>query len=720
MFIPMLYVFVTLAGLCIIIMSLGRQRVLNDSLSYWTGIAFINIFITNIFYILSWPGLLANGLPIIGHNTNTSAWIMIIENIIIATIFLISSLISWPGKSALRGSKWVISVAGWTFVVLLLNILLFHFENQLPLLVINNKFTLLSKSTVVLLLVITLPATILMVLRYRSSEDQFTGFVSLMLVLLLFTYIEQLMSVSRYALLWYLGRLTGVFGFIVLLFGLLLEYLNLYKREEEKGRRLSESERKTNEILNAITDSSFLIDKNWVIIQINDKALEFFGLKREDIVDKLYWDVFPVTLGTFIEDNFRKAVAQNITFSFEMHSMVKEAWIEMHLYPSLEGLTVRFRDITERKRIEEALMESEEKYRNIVESANEGIWIVDGNRKTTYANCRMASMLGYTVEEMLIKPWQTFVYENDIESSELRIRNRKTGTGRRESYEHKLRQKDGTPVWVLIHASLLYDNGAKYLGSISLITDITDLKQKELDLEENEIKLKELIATKDKFFNIIAHDLKNPFTSLIGSSELLVENIDQMQNEQIKTLAFILNESSKNGYGILLNLLDWSRSQTGMLKVNPEKVNLHKLIDDQMLALAHISSNKEIEVISVVNKDIQFTSDKNILSTILRNLISNALKFSYRKGSVTISASQNNSYYIISVRDNGIGISPEKMENIFTLETNVSTPGTENEQGTGLGLKLCKEFIQKIGGEIWVESVEKRGSEFKFSIPNMA
>ena len=197
-----------------------------------------------------------------------------------------------------------------------------------------------------------------MISKYRHTKDPMTGFISLLMVLILFTYIEQLMSVNRYALLWYTGRIIGVLSYVVLLFGLLREYINLYSREEEKSRGLIESERKTNEILNAITDSSFMIDKNWIITQINDKALEFFGMKREDIIDKLYWDVFPVTIGTFIEDNFRKSVVQNITFSFEMHSMVKEAWIEMHLYPSNNGLTVRFRNISERKLMDEALHES--------------------------------------------------------------------------------------------------------------------------------------------------------------------------------------------------------------------------------------------------------------------------------------------------------------------------------------------------------------------------
>jgi len=408
--------------------------------------------------------------------------------------------------------------------------------------------------------------------------------------------------------------------------------------------------------------------------------------------------------------NPRKDIDKIEAYEWELHRII--------LADGKYGVICYYFDSTMLRETEAALSESEEKYRTIVETANEGIWIVDENRKTTYANHRMASMLGYTIEEMVANPWQLFVYETEIQGSEITLEQRTKGSGKRESYEYKLKRKDGTPLWVLVHASPQYDDNARYLGSISLVSDITDLKHKEIELKENEIKLKELIATKDKFFNIIAHDLKNPFTSLIGSSELLVEYIDKMGPEKVKTLALIINDSSKNGYGILLNLLDWSRSQTGMLKLYPERINLYDLIDEQIRNLGHISGNKEIEIIALVKKDIFITSDKNIINTVMRNLISNAVKFSHRKGKVTVTAYKTSYSSIISVKDSGIGISPEKLKNIFELETKLSTPGTENEQGTGLGLKLCKEFIEKIEGEIWVESVESVGSEFKFSVPN--
>ena len=247
--------------------------------------------------------------------------------------------------------------------------------------------------------------------------------------------------------------------------------------------------------------------------------------------------------------------------------------------------------------------------------------------------------------------------------------------------------------------------------------ELTDRILAEEALKNSESQLKELNATKDKFFNIVAHDLKNPFTSLIGSSELLFRNIDKMDKEKIKTLALILNDASKSGYAILQNLLDWSRSQTGLLTFNPENINLRKLVDELILNLEQISFNKEIRIHSEVKDDLFIYGDKNMIRTILRNLLSNAVKYSYRSGKVIICATIIDHEVIISVKDTGIGIPKEIINKIFRIDAKYSAPGTENEQGTGLGLKLCKEFVEKQGGKIWVESIENKGSEFKFSIP---
>jgi signal transduction histidine kinase/DNA-binding NarL/FixJ family response regulator len=236
-------------------------------------------------------------------------------------------------------------------------------------------------------------------------------------------------------------------------------------------------------------------------------------------------------------------------------------------------------------------------------------------------------------------------------------------------------------------------------------------------LRRSEAQLKELNATKDKFFNIVAHDLKNPFTSLLGATEILFHNIQNMDKEKIRKLAQILNDSAKSGYAILLNLLDWSRSQTGTIKINLQKISLCKIIDDNISELQLNSIDKQILLKAEMRENINIIADKNMLNTILRNLLSNAIKFTPRGGKVTVRTQFCNGDVIISVQDTGIGISSDNIDKLFRIDSKYTRPGTEKELGTGLGLKLSKEFVEKLGGKIWVRSEENIGSEFSFSIP---
>jgi two-component system, sensor histidine kinase and response regulator len=247
--------------------------------------------------------------------------------------------------------------------------------------------------------------------------------------------------------------------------------------------------------------------------------------------------------------------------------------------------------------------------------------------------------------------------------------------------------------------------------------ELTERNLAEKALKKSELQLRELNATKDKFFNIIAHDLKNPFTSLLGASELLFENINQLEIEEIRSLAELLNESAKGGYAILQNLLDWSRSQTGLIVINPEEINLTNLIGENIANQHLYAKNKKILLDLEAGDDVYVFSDKNMLNTILRNLLSNALKFTFPEGEVHVKVTRDTNKITISVKDTGVGISESDIHELFRIDTKFQMPGTEKEQGTGLGLKLCREFVEKLGGKIWVESIINKGSEFKFSIP---
>jgi signal transduction histidine kinase len=243
-------------------------------------------------------------------------------------------------------------------------------------------------------------------------------------------------------------------------------------------------------------------------------------------------------------------------------------------------------------------------------------------------------------------------------------------------------------------------------------------KQKE-EIQTTASELEKANKTKDKFFSIIAHDLKSPFNSLLGFSELLLENHKEYDENERESYLKIINEVAKNTYELLETLLTWARSQTDRLKFNPEKINIEALIYEIIFLLKETAKNKEIEILSKVDKEIVIYADKNMISTVIRNLISNAIKFTPVRGKITVVVyiSNDNENVQVSVKDTGVGIPPETQSKLFKITETVTTKGTENESGTGLGLILCKDFIEKHGGRIWVESVPTKGSEFLFTIP---
>ncbi len=245
-----------------------------------------------------------------------------------------------------------------------------------------------------------------------------------------------------------------------------------------------------------------------------------------------------------------------------------------------------------------------------------------------------------------------------------------------------------------------------------------ELKKEKEDIEKKRKDLEELNATKDKFFSIIAHDLKNPFNTVIGLSELLLYRYDSYDEEKIKEFIGQINKFSSNAYNLLDNLLQWARSQTGRIKVNRSQINICKLVDDNFYLLQDKADEKSIQLMNEVNGSLICWADKNMINTVIRNLISNALKFTMDNGYIKVTSEDLDENQVkISVIDNGIGIEQDEIPKLFKITTNFSKEGTNSETGTGLGLILCQEFIEKNDGKIWVESEKGKGSCFNFIIP---
>jgi signal transduction histidine kinase/Tfp pilus assembly protein PilF len=269
----------------------------------------------------------------------------------------------------------------------------------------------------------------------------------------------------------------------------------------------------------------------------------------------------------------------------------------------------------------------------------------------------------------------------------------------------------GLVVFVLILASVLY---SRYRIKHKAYEKIDKMNNR---LVESEKELKELNATKDKFFSIIAHDLKGPIGTYNNILEFLDNDIDKLSKDEIKEFIFDMKESSARLFSMLEDLLSWARSQTGKIGFNPQRNNIKDILTNNISILSLSAENKNISIHSLLNDDIYFHFDATMITTVVRNLLSNAIKFTQKGGEIKLNAQENNEEIIVSVKDNGVGISQDNIDKLFGIASHFTSKGTNNEKGTGLGLILCKEFIDKHGGKIWVESEEGKGSEFFFSIP---
>jgi signal transduction histidine kinase len=243
------------------------------------------------------------------------------------------------------------------------------------------------------------------------------------------------------------------------------------------------------------------------------------------------------------------------------------------------------------------------------------------------------------------------------------------------------------------------------------------LEEKNRQIEQSEQELRLLNASKNKFFSIIAHDLKNPFHTVMGYSQLLSNDYDHFSEAERRKFAVDINQSTNNIFRLLQNLLEWSKAQTGRLKFMPIEIEFRRILENSVSVLGALAEQKKIQLIFNYNDNLKVFVDPTMVETVLRNLINNAIKFTPENGLVKIRAEQIENQIRIDVCDNGIGISEEDVQNLFQIDSKVKRKGTNNEDGSGLGLILCKEFVDKNNGTLWVESTPGTGSTFSFTIP---
>lgn len=358
------------------------------------------------------------------------------------------------------------------------------------------------------------------------------------------------------------------------------------------------------------------------------------------------------------------------------------------------------------------ITEAKELYLKIFEEFPALIWRSRLDKLCDYFNKTWLDFTGRTMEQEFGNGWAEGVHPDDFDFC---VKTYVTAFDKRESFlmEYRMKNKFGDYCWIRDFGRPFFDLDNTFLGYIGSCYDITENKNIELELIE-------LNTTKDKFFSIIAHDLKSPFNSVIGLSNHLVENIKNNNIEEIGLYGNLIIKSANKAMDLLMNLMEWSRSQTGKMEFNPEYIDLAACTKKIIHLYDDIAGQKSITIKNTLPHNLFVFADNAMISTILRNLISNAIKFTMPGGEIIISAIKKQNEIVFSVSDSGVGISKNSIQRLFRIDQSYSTTGTNKESGTGLGLILCKDFVEKHNGRIWVESEERKGTTFYFTLPDSA
>ncbi|HSH52815.1 MAG TPA: ATP-binding protein, partial [Bacteroidales bacterium] len=362
------------------------------------------------------------------------------------------------------------------------------------------------------------------------------------------------------------------------------------------------------------------------------------------------------------------------------------------------------------------------KLSKVASETDNAIGIFDKYGNIEWVNNAFTKMYGYTLEQ-----YKKEKYKNIKQSSDNPNINQAIDTCINESksivYEFKTKSREGKELWAQTTLTPVVDKDGKTINLIAIDSDITKLKlaekeiiQQKQEIEQQRDKLAVSNATKNKFFRIIAHDLRNPISTLVTSTNVVFNDFDTYNREQTKNIIAQLNRLSQTTFNLLENLLDWSSTQTGEVIFNPKPVDIYFVIIENIELVKRKIDQKKIKLNTELPENLIAYADENMIKAVVRNLLSNAVKFTPEKGAIEILAKLFKDTISITVKDTGIGIDPKYLPKLFRIGQHHTTPGLSNEKGSGLGLILCKEFVEKNGGTITIDSIPGKGTSITFTL----
>ncbi len=363
-----------------------------------------------------------------------------------------------------------------------------------------------------------------------------------------------------------------------------------------------------------------------------------------------------------------------------------------------------------------------ERIKQLLESISAGMWELNTETGELHLGKGVANLLGYQSKSWNIKNLKDEdipVHPEDLPPLKQARENCLSRNCHTLNLDVRILDSQKKYRWLKLRGCLIkpLDEGESH-KMFGIIDDIQELKEAQAQRREKEKALEEANKAKDKFFSIIAHDLKSPFNAILGLSDLLIQEIDNFSEEEIKEYASGINSASESAFQLLQNLLQWSRSQNGRIEFEPANHDLNKLARQVINVNKHRADSKQILLEKIIPPALTVFADWNMLYTVLHNLLTNAIKFTPHGKKVIIEAFKVSDNTEIHVKDEGVGIPKDYVKKIFNIDNDYRRPGTNNEKGTGLGLVLCKEFVEKHQGKIWVNSKQGYGSDFAFTLPD--
>ena len=499
------------------------------------------------------------------------------------------------------------------------------------------------------------------------------------------------------------------------------------KRSEDE---LRESETMFHKLFDESADPTLLLNESG-FTNCNNATVSILGYSsKNELLQKNPWELSPEKqpdgrLSTEkAEAMINKTIAEGYNRFEWIHTKSdgSDLPVEVMLTPvQLKGkqfIYTVWRDITERMQVEKELQTERLLLRTVIDNIPDSIYCKDIDGRKTLANPTELKLLGAKSAGEVLGKTDFDFYPEEIAAGffaddQLVIKKREPVLNR----EEYLLDEQGNKKWLLTSKIPMKDEKGDVIGLVGIGRDITERRKFAQEIKERNEELLKTNAEKDKFFSIIAHDLKSPFNGLLGLTELMSDNAEDFTPAEYVENMRALNEAARKLYKLLDNLLEWAQIQRGTIVFTPTESELSKVVAQSIDTIYERAKQKKITIISDVDNSLKIYGDEKMISTVFRNLLSNAVKFTRKEGRVIIkSESPGNGTIKVSVSDNGIGIPENDVNKLFKIEEKVSSQGTDGEASTGLGLLLCKEFIEKNGGKIWVESQENVGSTFYITL----